>query len=299
MHKIEEESVLPAPSSYLHHHAIFTDDDSTTSTFQHISITDDYSVTVPSVGSGSSRHDEDYYCGDNDNDNEDGGTSHYIEFWEKVLLHINAGCMPRSPSCSKFPTLDLPLRSEFQTSAPTSQDDHSIIVRSTPPGLPLLHAVASLQRPLPSLVTFVLRLHPEQSTEKDERGYTPLHHALLSHNPHTQGGDDDERRHDIIARLVRANPACARIPYYDDGGDGDHHEEQQQQLPMTMALEQGVTWDRGIQEILYAHPDALTSCTTSTLLYPFMTAAVNNSRNTLTTVYELLRCFPELVGCSE
>ena len=65
-------------------------------------------------------------------------------------------------------------------------------------------------------------------------------------------------------------------------------------FPLHIAVNQGITWDKGLKEIVECNKMALGLVDTTNNLFPFMVAA-QWGENPLTDVYSLLRNQPEVV----
>ena len=85
--------------------------------------------------------------------------------------------------------------------------------------------------------------------------------------------------------LASINPESAAA--FDDGGNSPFHH----------AIACGKTWDRGIRSLLEYQPKWVSARNRSGL-YPFMIAAMPDSDQDLTTIYNLLRSAPQVVAPS-
>ena len=176
----------------------------------------------------------------------------------------------------------------------------------------VLHALAHTDCPKP-ISQLVLALYPNQVKERDENGNLPLHIAskFTKHssffsyhndslnksdycNPtqendalHVTDEEENDRQyqsHDspistychysIMTELLKAYPDASICP---DGAG---------QIPLTIALEAGKSWDNGIQDLFLAAPQVVTnkftpngSVPSSLSFYPFQLAATKRSEN--------------------
>ena len=157
----------------------------------------------------------------------------------------------------------------------------------------ILHAALALNAHIPSsIVSFILHKYPEQAFRRDRfAGHLPLSIALSVHF------QSPSSRRDVIVKLLDINPRAASM----SSADGKQ--------PLTIALENGILWNEGIEDLIRANPKALhTIDKTRSGLYPFMIAAcaplptVTNTTfesedetKRVETIYKLLRGAPDLV----
>ena len=104
----------------------------------------------------------------------------------------------------------------------------------------ILHAALALNAHIPrDIVSFILQKYPEQALVQDQFGNLPLTLALST--PFCR----HLSRRDIISQLLDINPIAASSP----SADG--------KLPLTIAIEYGLAWDEGIEQLIKTHPEAL------------------------------------------
>jgi len=167
------------------------------------------------------------------------------------------------------------------------------------------------------IMNIVVRLYPDELTEEDANGDTPL--SILLRHPKSCRSDlgwdtnDDVSEQDVndieamnmLQTVLWANPSAAAVANRDG------------RLPLHLAIANGVQWSNGIQDIFLANPSAVSIRDPITRLFPFMHASVNDSDtqldarmqeqaptseeelraqlepdHILTTAYELLRANP-------
>jgi len=180
----------------------------------------------------------------------------------------------------------------------------------------IIHAAAFCAVPR-CMLNMAVRMYPDELTEKDENGDTPLSILLSRHKPcksmYGWGRSDDIREQDvreiesmdIIQTVLWADPDAAALP----SSNG--------RLPLHLAIDQGLHWIDGIQDIFMAYPNAVSIRDPITRLFPFMHASMKHSDaqldtctqkgnprsedelqvslepdHILTTAYELLRSNP-------
>lgn len=158
----------------------------------------------------------------------------------------------------------------------------------------ILHAALALNAHIPNgIVPFILQTSPEQAFGRDQFGHLPLAIVLSAH---FQG---PASRRDAIVKLLDINPKAASTPS-DEGTQ-----------PLTIALENGILWNEGIEDLIRANPKALhTIDKTRSRLYPFMIAACaplptvtnpisepkEDETKRVETIYKLIRGAPDLVA---
>lgn len=165
-----------------------------------------------------------------------------------------------------------------------------------------LHAVAGADCPI-ELVEFVLTVYPEQAYEQDEQGRYPLaiaaaakpmtyfdedlveyDHKLSTRPPFgttTFAAETEDYKSSKISLLLRANPDAARKPDRYDG-----------RLPLTLAINSGKRWDRGVDCLSQYTPYAMVEEDEETRLRPFMSAAMFGQQSDLECIFRLLRASP-------
>ena len=174
-----------------------------------------------------------------------------------------------------------------------------------------VHSASSVDCPR-CVVRIARVLFPQELLRRDELNRLPIHIAAAApvHCVHDLRGegftiddafiDDDPQQRaarpmkkesqskykepSVIEILLSGEPAAAK--------ERDPHG----QLPLHVAIMRGKTLDDGVQALVEACPDALTTPDNQTNLYPFMLAAsVGRGRGDCTTIYALLRAAPDLV----
>lgn len=179
----------------------------------------------------------------------------------------------------------------------------------------VIHAAAFCVVPR-CILNMAVRLYPDELTEEDENGDTPL--SILLRCPNSCRSDlgwenDDDGKQgvngintlDMIQTVLWANHSAAAVANRDG------------RLPLHLAIANGVQWSNGVQDIFLANPSAVSIRDPITRLFPFMHASANDSDtqldarmwekcltseeelqakiepdHILTTVYELLRSNP-------
>jgi len=145
----------------------------------------------------------------------------------------------------------------------------------------LLHAACSVRCPQDYFLQ-LLEQHRDQISTRDERGLLPLHyaieHASVESQPYTQF---------VVESLLQAYPQAASVPNIEG------------RLPLHVALmDSKLTWHKGgIQEIVFAFPEALRIPDPINGLPPFLASAYHAIKSMLhlSTTFELLRTAPELM----
>lgn len=181
----------------------------------------------------------------------------------------------------------------------------------------IIHAAAFCSVPR-CILNMAVRMYPDELTEKDENGDTPLSILLSRPKPCKStcgwGRSDDIRLQDareieamdMMQTILWADPAAAAVPSLNG------------RLPLHLAIDNGLNWADGIQDIFKANPSAVLVRDPITRLFPFMQASIKTSDNQvdtctqeeahprlenkmqvsietdyiLTTTYELLRANP-------
>ena len=188
----------------------------------------------------------------------------------------------------------------------------------------ILFAAAGVDCPR-FVVKLATILHPEQLSQRNQAGETPLvvaskapiykeHdlsdegyyiedliHGDLDDNVHSsleQKTEPDAQHPSVVEILLDANMSVAQIK--DTSG----------RLPLNIAICSEKSWNQGVKKLMTAHPDALMVQDSITGLYPFMLAALavendkkkvesnsynSNEETKLLTIYELLRSKPEVI----
>jgi ankyrin repeat protein len=173
----------------------------------------------------------------------------------------------------------------------------------------VVHAASSVDCPR-CVVRIAKVLFPRDLMVRDEKNRLPIHIAAAApvyavHDLRGEGFtlDDVDFDEDPETRAARMkNKECKyKEPSVIDillSGDPKAAKERDPrgQLPLHVAIMRGKTLEEGVQALVEAHPDALTTPDSQTDLYPFMLAAsVGRGRGDCSTIYGLLRAAPELV----
>ena len=140
-------------------------------------------------------------------------------------------------------------------------------------GALLLHLVASLKVPVPSLVDCCIQVFPEQALQRNHEGHVPLHCALL--NPFFSA--------DVFSILLYHQPQAARLAFPNG------------QSPLAVAVQQArLSWNNGLESLVMADPDALMTRDPTSGLYPFQQAAASLDAD-VSTIFRLLRLHPDVL----
>ena len=179
------------------------------------------------------------------------------------------------------------------------------------PGGPFrtVHAASSVNCPR-CVVRIAMVLFPEELLRRGEQNRLPIHIAAVAPvyavndlrgegftiedafidddpdaaRPKRKKSQSKYKEPSVIDILLSGEPMAAR--------ERDHNG----QLPLHVAIMRGKTLDEGVQALVEAYPDALTTPDSQTNLYPFMLAAsVGRGRGDCGTIYALLRAAPDLV----
>lgn len=174
-----------------------------------------------------------------------------------------------------------------------------------------VHAASSVDCPR-CIVRIARVMFPRELVSLDEKGRLPIHIAAAApvyavHDLRSEGynadmfDDEDEDPHQravrprpkkeckykepsVIDILLAGEPVAASVR--------DPHG----QLPLHVAIMRGKTLEEGVQALVDAYPEALTTPDRRTNLYPFMLAAsVGRGRGDCSTIYALLRAAPDLM----
>jgi len=156
--------------------------------------------------------------------------------------------------------------------------------------------ISRSHRRCPSAILYVaLKMYPEQVRQKDETGNLPLHN-ILSH-PSAKWIKVDigwalSRRAKEF--LTACNQTMLEM-ILDKYPMGCKVANRNGRLPLFLAIESGRNWDEGLSIIWKYYPEAAAIRDKATKMYPVMLAAVSD-KLTLDTVYELIRCHPDIVA---
>lgn len=122
-----------------------------------------------------------------------------------------------------------------------------------------------------------VRLYPEELIEEDENGDTPLSIFLSCHKAcgNALGWDNDEgvvdrgkcgiKAMDMLQTVLWADPSAAAVANRDG------------RLPLHLAIDNGIDWSTGIQNLFLANPSAASIRDPVTQLFPFMYASIHDS----------------------
>lgn len=142
-------------------------------------------------------------------------------------------------------------------------------------------------------VWLAIRFYHEQLEQKDEEGNLPLHLAALHPTLPIIPLFMDELEPltsqvnvSVVSHLVKAHPVAASVV------------NRQGQLPLHLAIEHGKPWEGALLPLLLAAPQAMDQRDTKTKLFPVLQAASTRSCS-LSTVFELLRCRPDILMLSQ
>jgi len=137
------------------------------------------------------------------------------------------------------------------------------------------------------LIPYIASKFPDQLKKPDSGGNLPLHIAAGVYSSFLNMRARSDQAYSICL-LARSYPAAASIQNNTD------------QVPLSIAIQSGISWEGGIRYILEACPEALLTCTVECMLYPQILArfARNSRSRGLTDVFLLLRAKPDLLkGC--
>mmetsp|Transcript_2933 Transcript_2933/g.6915 ORF Transcript_2933/g.6915 Transcript_2933/m.6915 type:complete len:359 (+) Transcript_2933:87-1163(+) len=136
-------------------------------------------------------------------------------------------------------------------------------------GLQFLHAPYSIQR-------VATRLNPKWASTPDSQGNYPLHNAIRE-------APSQNKLPPFVKDILSAFPEAAM------------ERNTQGEAPIFAAMRKGMTWEKGIKDIVRAHPESLYSTDQQTGLCPFLLAASLNEEATMETSYQLLCANPSLL----
>jgi len=146
----------------------------------------------------------------------------------------------------------------------------------------LVHTVASLKVPVPVLLQVAMDLFPDQVTRLDDTDNYPLGHILRANHPYAT----PQLVHIILHPTTEINnsPSSFRratLSYVRNC--------------VILALENGLSWGDGLQDIIMTNSDVLCTSDTTTGLVPALFAA-STTAVTLDTLFLLLLAEPQVVG---
>jgi hypothetical protein len=150
------------------------------------------------------------------------------------------------------------------------------------PEFRLVNAMCAIKCPR-DYISRVLDNHSDELSLPDSRGLLPLHSAVT----HAQEGSHTEFLLEILLEYYK-EAASIPIP--------THHNA----LPLHVLItDQSMTWNKGgVQQLVYAFPNALRIPDPRDGLVPFLASAAHatQSRLLLSTTYELLLAAPDLLS---
>lgn len=188
----------------------------------------------------------------------------------------------------------------------------------------ILFAAAGVDCPR-FVVKLATILHPEQLSQRNEAGETPLLVAVKApiykeHDLSDEGyyiedlihGDLDDNVQSSLEQKTEPDaqhPSVVEI-LLDANMSVAQTRDTSWRLPLNIAICSGKSWNQGVKKLMTAYPDALMVQDSITGLYPFMLAALSvekdkkkvesnsynsNEETKLLTIYELLRSKPEVI----
>ncbi|CAJ1954354.1 unnamed protein product [Cylindrotheca closterium] len=137
-------------------------------------------------------------------------------------------------------------------------------------GLQFLHAPHSIQHA-------ATILHPKWASIPDSQGNYPLHNAIL----------------DIPPKNIFLPPFVKEI--LEAFPEAVMKRNTEGESPIFVAMRKGMTWEKGIKDIVRTHPESLYSTDHQTGLFPFLLAASLNQEANMETSYQLLCSNPSLL----
>jgi hypothetical protein len=137
-----------------------------------------------------------------------------------------------------------------------------------------LHGLQFLRAPL-QLQQVAIKLHPEWVSVADGEGNYPLHHVVIRRPFRIKDVH-------LIRDLVTTYPEAAS----KRNAKGEE--------PIFIALRERMAWDAGVEALVKAQPDILSSLDSETGLYPFLLAASLDGEVAVETTYQLLCANPHL-----
>lgn len=138
----------------------------------------------------------------------------------------------------------------------------------------VLHGLQYLRAPL-RIQQVAIKLHPEWASVAGADGNYPLHNVIIRRPFRI-------RDIDIIKDLVSAYPEAAS----KRNSNGKE--------PIFIALHERIAWDDGVEALVKAQPNILSSIDNQTRLYPFLLAASLGGKVAIETTYQLLCANPHL-----
>jgi len=152
--------------------------------------------------------------------------------------------------------------------SPTSREMENDIERYTLHGFQFLRAPLRMQQ-------IAIKLHPEWVSVADSEGNYPLHNVVIRRPFRIKDVQ-------LIKDLVSVYPEAASKR--NVGGD----------TPIFIALRERMAWDAGVEALVKAQPEILSSMDRETGLYPFLLAASLDGKVAVETTYQLLSANPHV-----
>ncbi|KAL3944207.1 MAG: hypothetical protein SGBAC_001704 [Bacillariaceae sp.] len=137
-----------------------------------------------------------------------------------------------------------------------------------------LHGLQFLRAPL-QLQQVAIKLHPEWVSVSDSEGNYPLHNVVIRRPFRIKDVH-------LMRDLAIAYPEAAS----KRNAKGDE--------PIFIALRERMVWDAGVEALVKAQPEILSSTDRETGLYPFLLAASLDGKVAVETTYQLLCANPHL-----
>lgn len=229
---------------------------------------------------------------------------YFVLVGEQIISNI------KSPGDLKGDLIEAWQKSLLLLQVMSAMERQGRLAQPEEPPFRVVHAAASVDCPR-CVVRIAAVLFPRELLYRDEDYRLPLHIAAAApvyavHDLRGEGYTIEDASMMFEAPEQRMARFKAKVCKYKEpsvidillGGAPAAASERDRhgQLPLHVAIMRGKTLDEGVQALVEAHPDALTSPDKQTNLYPFMLAAsVGRGRGDCATIYALLRAAPELV----
>lgn len=153
---------------------------------------------------------------------------------------------------------------------------------------PIIRQLALLppSRVSSQLIPYVAAKFPDQLKESDVAGNLALHIAAGAYCVEDTGSSNElyGRSPDTIRALIHAYPTAIMAL------------NRSKQLPLTVAIRSGRSWEGGVKSLVEAAPEGLQSCTIKCYLYPYILGRMASGRGetSQTSLFKLLRSKPDL-----
>jgi hypothetical protein len=197
--------------------------------------------------------------------------------------------------CAAAPSpTESPAPPMFEEESEAECEEESLMIMPNHMPFRIVHSSIFLGNECPeTFLRLAISLHPEQAAMKMHH-YTPkdckarklilpwMTHRLLAYVDvdglplHVASGHRAPLGVETFRRLIAAYPTAARTL------------NSKKQLPIHVALQRGRKWREGLEDLVDAAPEALTSRDLNHHMYPFMLASVGKNAN-LDSAFELLR----------